>query len=126
MKLFSNIRYLIIIIVGLLVITLSCSKTNKKKVTYIATDAISEYNLQYINKDNILTKIIVSPQSAQDEWNYNFIADYGEIVYISGDYRDINSSLKIMILVDGKVYKQASNEADTLGYLTVSGTVPYD
>jgi len=119
-------KHITLLIFGLIILSTSCSSTDKKKVTYIATDAISEYSLQYLNKNNELTKINITPQSAQDEWNYNYIADDGDIVYVSGNYRDINSSLKIMILIDGKVYKQASNEADTLGYLTVSGTVPYE
>lgn len=104
----------------------SCSKTSTKKVTYISTGAVSEYKLQYLNDKNELVTTEVTPQSAQDQWVYNHLKDEGEIIYVSGNYKDINSSLKIMILIDGKVYKQASNEADTLFYLTVSGTVPYD
>ena len=119
-------KYLILIFTGLTILASSCSKTDKKQVSYIATGAISEFSLQYLNENNELIKIEVTPQSAQDEWKSNYIADDGDIVYISGNYRDINSSLKLMILIDGKVYKQASNEADTLGYLTVSGTVPYN
>ena len=116
----------IIIAIGFMLLLVSCSDTNRKKVTYVATGAISAYNLQYLNDDNELTETEVFPQSAQEQWEYNYIEDDGEIVYISGNYNDINSSLKIMILIDGKVYKQASNEADTLSYLTVSGIVPYD
>jgi hypothetical protein len=121
----NKMKYLTLLIIGLSILSTSCSKTNKKNITYIATDAISEFDLQYLNENNELTKIKVMPQSAQDEWHYNYIADDGDIVYISGNYSDIQSSLKLMILIDGKVYKQASNEADTLGYLIVSGTVAY-
>ena len=116
----------IIIAIGFMLLLVSCSDTNRKKVTYITTGAISAYNLQYLNEKNELITTEVIPQSAQDEWVYKQIEDNGEIVYISGHYKDINSSLKIMILIDGKVYKQASNEADTISYLTVSGTVPYE
>jgi len=117
---------IILIIAGLVIMLASCSKTDNKNVTYISRGAISAYNLQYLNENNELISIEVIPQSAQDEWVYKQISNYGEIVYISGHYKDINSSLKIMILIDGKVYKQASNEADTISYLTVSGTVPYE
>ena len=117
---------IILFIIGSIIFLAACSDTNKKKVTYISTGAISAYNLQYLNDKNELISTKVIPQSAQDEWEYNYIEDDGEIIYISGNYNDINSSLKIMILIDGKVYKQASNEADTLFYLTVSGTVPYN
>jgi len=117
---------IIFIIPTLFILFTSCSDTDRKKITYVTTGAISAYNLQYINDKNELTSTEVLPQSTQDQWVYSYIADEGEIVYVSGIYKDINSSLNIMILIDGKVYKQASNEADTLFYLTVSGTVPYD
>ncbi len=117
---------IIFIITTLFILFTSCSNTDRKKITYVTTGAISAYNLQYINDKNELISTEMLPQSAQDQWVYNYIADEGEIVYVSGIYKDINSSLNIMILIDGKVYKQASNKADTLFYLTVSGTVPYD
>ena len=119
-------KYLALLIIGFIVLNSSCSKTATKKVTYIATGAISEYSLQYVDENNELTKIAVTAQSAQDRWNYNYITDDGEIVYLSGNYKDINSALKIMILIDGKIYKQASNEGDTLKFITVSGTIPYE
>ncbi len=103
----------------------SCSDINKKKVKYVVTGAISAYNLQYLDETNELVKIEVESQSAQESWTHSYIAEKGDIVYISGNYKDINSSLKIMILIDGSIYKQASNTADTLSYLTVSGTIPY-
>jgi len=106
-------------------ITLSCQKTNQVKVNYIVTDAVSAYNLHYLNAQQELIYETIYPESAQDQWGYEYMADEGDIVYISGNYKDINSALKIMILLNGKVYKQASNEGDTLEYLTVSGTVPY-
>jgi hypothetical protein len=104
----------------------SCNKTYPKKVTYIATASVSAYNLQYLSDQNVLVKTLVEPQSAQDIWKYEFMSEEGEIVYINGNYKDINSALKIQVLVDGKVYKQGATEGDTLKYLVVSGVVPYD
>lgn len=115
-----------LIFITLLIIFTSCSNTDSKKVSYVVTGAISAYNLQYFNEKNELITTEVLPQSAQDSWSYNYVGEEGEIVYISGIYKDINSSLNIMILIDDKIYKQGSNEADTLFYLTVSGTIPYD
>jgi hypothetical protein len=103
----------------------ACNDTNQKKVTYISSGASSEYQLQYRNDRQELVKIKVTPESASDKWNFEFMADQGEIVYISGNYKDIQSSLLIQILVDGKVYKQGNSQADTIKYLTVSGVVPY-
>ena len=117
---------IIIIITALFTLFTSCSNTDRKKITYVTTGSISAYNLQYLNEKNELIKTEITPQSTQDQWTYSYIEDEGEIVYLSGIYNDINSSLNIMILIDGKVYKQASNKADTLFYLTVSGTVPFD
>jgi len=115
---------LLIFIVALF--SASCQKTNQVKVKYIVSDAVSAYNLQYLDASGELINETVYPESAQDQWHFEYMADEGDIVYVSGNYKDINSALKIMILLDGKVYKQASNEGDTLKYLTVSGTVPYN
>ena len=120
MKFFNLISFALF-----LLITTACSESNKSKVEYIATGSNSDYNLQYKSADGELLEVVISPQSSSDEWSYSFVTDAGEIVYISGNYNDINSSLKIMILIDGKVFKQASSKADTLAYLTVSGTIPY-
>lgn len=108
-----------------LAILTACNDTNKKNVKYIATGAVSAYNLQHLDENGELTSTECVPQSAQDQWTYNYIAEEGDIVYISGSYTDINSALKIMILIDGKVYKQASTKSDTISMITVSGTIPY-
>ena len=116
----------IILIVAIVIGASGCSKITQVKVTYEATSAISEYNLYYLTPGRgDLANITVTPQSEQDVWRYSFLADEGDIVYVSGKYADINSTLKIMVKVDGKIYKQASNEGDTLKYLIVSGVVPY-
>lgn len=114
---------LLIFSIGLLIT--ACQQENQVKVKYIVSDAVSAYNLQYLDAQGALIDESILPESAQDQWQFEYLADEGDIVYVSGAYKDINSALKIMILLDGKVYKQASNEGDTLKYLTVSGTVPY-
>jgi len=104
----------------------SCNKSYPRKVTYIATASVSAYNLQYLNDQNVMVKEQVEPQSAQDIWKYEFMSEEGEIVYINGNYKDIQSALKIQVLIDGKVYKQGATAGDTLKYIVVSGVVPYD
>lgn len=106
-------------------ITLACQKENQVQITYVGTDAVSAYNLQYLDADGKLNETTVFPESEQDQWRVEFMGNEGDIVYVSGKYNDINSALQLMILLDGKVYKEASNQGDTLGYLTVSGTIPY-
>jgi len=110
----------------ILIVLAACHKPYQKKVTYIATGAVSAYNLQYLDDQNELVNTEVIPQSAQDIWKYEFMSDQGEIVYINGDYKDINSALKIQLLIDGKVYKQAETTGDTIKVLVVSGVVPYE
>lgn len=116
----------ILSIIAIVLVISSCAKESTKSVSYVATGSISDVYLEYLSSTGEMSSILVSPQSAQDEWKYSFTADQGDIVYLSGYYKDVNSALKLMILVDGKVYKQASNEADTIYYLTVSGTISYD
>ena len=119
-------KKLILFSVGIWLLAMACQNENQVKVNYIVTDAVSAYNLQYLDASGELINETISPESAQDQWHFEYMANEGDIVYVSGNYKDINSALKIMILLDGKVYKQASNEGDTLKYLTVSGTVPYN
>lgn len=104
----------------------SCTKNQQVKITYEVTGSISVYNLYYQDGDGTLQQIAIEPQSAQDKWTYNFTGEQGDIVYLSGNYKDPNSALKMLIKVDGKIYKQNANEGDTIRFLTVSGVVPFD
>lgn len=103
----------------------SCEKRENKQVKYVATDANSAFTIQYRDAGGDLQNETVAAESAQDKWQKSFVAEQGEIVYLSGKYTDPESSLKLIIYVDGKVYKQGSSVGDTVKYLTVSGTVPY-
>ncbi len=119
-------RVAVFVIAILVVVTSACNKPQRKEVVYRAMGAVSAYNLQYFDEQNVLIKEEVIPQSKQDVWEYGFEAEEGDIVYINGKYHDINSGLKIQVLIDGKIYKQASSEGDTVNYLVVSGVVPYE
>ncbi len=104
----------------------SCEKQEDKKVEYIATNAVSDFHLSYLMPSGELKSETITAGSMQDKWNYSFVAQQGDIVYISGKYKDINSGLKLIILIDGKVYKQAYTEGDTVNFVTVSGVVPIE
>ena len=117
-------KSLLIILSAFLLVLIACNKNNQVKVSYEATGAISSYSVNYL-ENGLMQEITVNPQSAQYSWNHSFIGEQGDIVYISGKYNDPNSALKMMIKIDGKIYKQASNQGDTLKYLVVSGVVPY-
>ena len=103
----------------------SCEKRQDKMIRYTATDATSEFSLQYRDESGLLMNEQVQAESALDKWEYSFVCEQGEIVYLSGKYEDPESALKLIIYIDGKVYKQGSSVGDTVKYLTVSGTVPY-
>ena len=115
---------IILIIISIITFT-ACEKREDKMVKYVATDATSDYTINYRDESGTLQTQTISAESAQDKWNYSFKLDQGEIVYLSGKYNDINSALKLTIYIDGKVYKQSNSIGDTLKYLTVSGVVPY-
>jgi len=118
-------KRIVIIILGLLSLA-SCEKQKEVVVKYLTADASSSYTVTYRNGDGELKTEEMEAVSAQDEWSFSFQAEEGDIVYLSAIYKDITSGIKVAILVDGKVYKQASSLYDTISYVIVSGTVPFD
>lgn len=103
----------------------ACEKRETKRIEYIATDAVSAYTITYQSEAGVVVTESVEANSPTDKWKYAYMAEQGDIVYVSGNYKDIGSALKVMILIDGKVYKQAATRGDTVRYVTVSGVVPY-
>ena len=124
MKKIGNITFLFLMI--FIMMSAGCQRNDGVKVEYEATGAVSEYSLRYLDNSGTLQDTLVHPQSNQDKWTFRYMAEQGDIVYISGIYKDPGSGLKLMIKLDGKIYKQAANEGDTLKYLIVSGVIPYD
>jgi len=118
-------KKLTILIIIVTAIFTSCEKRENKQVKYVATDAISDFTIQFRDATGDIQSETIAAESAQDKWQKSFILEQGEIVYLSGKYNDPSSSLKLIIYVDGKIYKQGSSVGDTVKYLTVSGVVPY-
>jgi len=104
----------------------SCSKSAEKKVSYVITKSISGFDVSYRTSEGDLIKETVETASSQDRWKYDFIAEEGDIVFVSANYKDISSAITVQILINGKVYKQGSSVQDTVRYVTVSGTIPYE
>lgn len=113
----------ILLIICLLV--LACQKEKEVKVQYIVSKAASGFDLSYLNEEGSLVAEWVPTASAEERWTYAFSAEEGDIVYVSARYYDISSAISVMILIDGKVYKQGSSMQDTTRFVTVSGTVPF-
>jgi len=116
----------IIYILPLIMILFSCEKSSEKQVSYIITKSVSGFDVNYRNADGTLIQDHIISESAQDRWQYSYTAEQGDIVFVSAIYKDITSAITVQILIDGKVYKQGSSSQDTVRFVTVSGTVPFE
>lgn len=103
----------------------ACSKHPNIKVEYEASQAISEFTLSYMDSNKMLKDTIIKPQSEADLWHYSMMAQKGDIVYLSGHYNDINSSLRLEIKIEGKIYKEQYSVGDTVTFMVVSGVISY-
>jgi len=117
-------KKLILLILVIIAFT-ACEKNADIPVRYLANDAVSDFTVTYRNSTGDLITEEVNAASTEDEWSYSFTANKGDIMYLSAIYKDIASGIRLSILVNGKVYKQASSQYDTISYVIVSGTVPY-
>jgi hypothetical protein len=115
----------ILFIAVIAILFASCEKREDKQIKYVATDATSGFTINYTDAGGNIQSENVEAESAQDKWQKSFVVEQGEIVYLSGKYDDPTSALKLIIYVDGKVYKQGSSVGDTVKFLTVSGVIPY-
>jgi len=116
----------IIYIIPLIIILFSCEKTKEKQVSYIITKSVSGFNVNYRVADGTLISEEIVTASAEERWSYSYTAEEGDIVFVSAIYQDIASAINVQILIDGKVYKQGSSSQDTVRFVTVSGTVPFE
>ena len=106
---------------------LGCERENDRiPVTYLASNAYSETEITYRNGDGQLVTEWMPFESVEDRWAIDMDLKPGDIVYISARYQDSLSSVKLRILIDGKVYKEGSSINEPGKYLVVSGTVPLD
>lgn len=97
----------------------------ERSVTYRISNNHSGFDVTYRIADGSLNKATIDISSKEDIWTYNFTGTEGDIVYVSANYKDINTGIRIQILLDGKTFKQGSSLYDTLNFVTVSGTIPY-
>ena len=118
-----RLAYTLLIVIFASTLT-SCQKQNTVSIKYLISKASSTYDLQYKDQNGSLLEIEVNPNSGEDIWEYSFISEEGEVVYISTKYFDTNSSINMQILIDGKVFKQTEEIGDPLKYIVVSGVVP--
>jgi hypothetical protein len=108
----------------LIVMAFSCEKENEHQIIYRITDSVSGFDVRYLNESGLKVTEKITTQSAQDIWEYSFLSADGGIVFVSANYKDPESAVKVQIMVDGKLYKQAASKNDTIMYVTVSGVIP--
>lgn len=117
-------KLIYIIVLGFLLI--ACEKDEQQvNVTYRLSNAIADTDLSYRNIDGQIINETVQFESLADIWSKPLEMKKGDIVYLSAIYYDSTSSVKVEILVDGKVYKEGSSSQKPETYVTVSGTIPY-
>lgn len=103
----------------------SCQPEKQVNVVYEASQAVSSFKLSYLDEAGSLQSVTVNPESQEDVWRYSMVVEEGDMVYVSGKYNDPNSSLRLAVKINGKIYKEAFSKYDTVKYLIVSGVVPY-
>lgn len=108
----------------LLLLVTACARENDRLVTYRITDSVSGFSVRYLNEAGEIVADQVTVQSAEDVWSYEYVAGDGDIVFVSSNYKDPLSAIKVQVMIDGKVYKQASSKNDTTSFITVSGVIP--
>jgi len=121
----NKLRTCMVILVTLMALIFQACEKEESIIEYKITKAISGFDVNYRNGDGELIKANIPTSSGEDIWNYSFSAYQGDIVFVSARYRDINSAIKVQVLIDGKVFKEGSSTNDTVKYVTVSGTVPF-
>jgi hypothetical protein len=117
----------ILVIFVFVLFTIACVKENDKvPVQYRVSSAYAETEISFRNDQQDIITEIYPFQSGEDIWTWSGQLLKGEIVYLSTRYTDSASSVKVQILVDGKIYKESSSNNEPNKYLIVSGTVPLD
>ena len=116
-----------VIYISLLIIFFSaCNKEDETTVVqYKASNGYSETQIKYRDADGVLVSKNINFVGGEDIWIYSFDGNKGDIVYLSARYFDPNSSISLQILLDGKIYKEATSNNEADKYLTISGTIPY-
>lgn len=117
-----------IIHLTLILLLFSACDIEKDKITvsYKVSNAYALTEVSYRNNDAQIVTELVDFQSAEDVWSYDMELRRGDIVYLAAIYEDSTSSVKLQILMDGKVFKEGSNNNEPGKYLILSGSIPFN
>lgn len=123
----SNQMKKIIYTILFVVLMISCETESETiQVSYRVSNAFADTEVSYRNSDAQIVSEIVSFQSAEDVWTYDMELRKGEIVYLAAIYQDSTSSVKLQVLMDGKVFKEGSSNNEPGKYVIVSGSIPFN
>jgi hypothetical protein len=117
-----------IYIASLIVLAITaCEKPlDQKMVKYFVTDSDAGFTVTYTNSEGVKQNPMWVDAASQDqEWEMSFMAEPGQVVYLSVLDTVPESFTRVMIYIDGKVYKQGVRDEDPTKPVVVSGTVPY-
>jgi hypothetical protein len=115
-----------LIIAALVILVSACEKSNSRKVSYFVTNSQAGFNVSYLDENGAIQSEYITTQSANDKKVLTtYMADAGDIVYISVKDTATTSYVKVKIFIDDKIYKEASRTNDKTMPVTVSGTIPY-
>lgn len=105
----------------------ACEKPlDQKMVKYFVTDSDAGFTVTYTNDEGVKQQPVrVNTASQDEEWEMSFMTDPGTVVYLSVLDTVPESFTRVMIYIDGKVYKQGVRNEDPTKPVVVSGTVPY-
>lgn len=110
----------------ILVLISGCVKEpDPVRVSYRISQAYAPVEISYRDHIGNQQTRTVSFESILDTWQESLSMQPGEIVYLSAFYSDSLSSVKVQILTNGKVYKEAASVREPDKYLIVSGVIPY-
>jgi len=119
-------KILIFTIAASMLLTVSCETSNSRKVSYFVTNSQSGFSVSYLDENNTIQSSYISTGSKNDKIVVaTYMADPGDIVYVSVLDTTTSSFVKVRIFVDDKIYKEASRTNENTMPVTVSGAIPY-
>jgi hypothetical protein len=119
-------KIIFFMIAAFIMLASGCEKSNSRKVSYFVTNSQAGFTVSYLDENGDIQSTYITTQSANDKKVLTtYMADAGDIVYVSVKDTATSSFVKVRIFIDDKIYKEASRTNDKTMPVTVSGTIPY-
>jgi hypothetical protein len=107
---------------------ISCEKQiDEAKVMYRIINFQDGFTVSFRHLNDTLEKeIVTGPYTLATPWQFTFMAQPGDIVYVAMTDTVENSFSRVQILLNGKIYKEKSRSDDRFMPVVVSGVVPFE